>query len=149
MPLPKDLVKSRLAVNEDLNFILSSWLRSYRNTYLVRFVNNDTYFSAQKRLIMRILEQRTVMVISSNEDSDQIIGYLVYGPYSLNPTSVVLDYAYVKSPYRKMGFLRHMVDSVSLDYAKDTKYLCPIITQLSLKLQPKFGYTFNPYIYSK
>ena len=101
------IVLYRPGVAADLDFILSSWLRSCRNRHYFDAWDNDAYyndasgFQAWVKAVLRRPE--TVQTIACPDDDEgQILGYAVTGPN-------VLHYVYVKQPFRKGGIAKGLV----------------------------------------
>lgn len=116
---------------EDIPFIYSSWSRSFRyaivqsrevvegeypcircnKTELVEagfkgngFIEDQIYRHGQRQLIERLLRSSDILVATSSEDQDTILGYIVYQP----PQTI--HYCYVKEGFRKLGICRALVN---------------------------------------
>lgn len=87
----------RQADESDLSFIYSSWLKSYKNTQ--KHVDTDIYFKGQHKLIEKILNVSNVIIVCPEDDTETIIGYIVYRDDKLH-------WIYVKSVYRNLGMAR-------------------------------------------
>lgn len=90
----------RQANEGDLSFIYSSWLKSYRG--IQKHVDSDVYFKGQHKLIETILSISNVIVVCPEDDTETIIGYVVYRGDKLH-------WIYVKSVYRNLGMARTML----------------------------------------
>lgn len=95
----------RAAKQEDLNFILSSWLRSYRDAK--RTVKNKDYFPGQQRLIGALAGKRNLVIGCDADTPEWIAGYAC--GQMLDDGSLLLDYVYVKQPYRERGIGRALI----------------------------------------
>ena len=82
-------------------FVLSSWLRSYRNAPTMRLVDNATYYAKQAELILAVLDASRTTVAADPEDDTVIWGFIVV-EYD------VCHYAYVKHLMRRNGIAREM-----------------------------------------
>lgn len=85
--------------DEERAFVLSSWLKSYRNAPHMRLVDNNTYFAKQAANIMAILDCSRCLVAADPEDDTVLWGFIV----------VEFDfchYVYVKHLMRHHGLAR-------------------------------------------
>lgn len=120
----------REANENDLSFIFSSWLKSYRNTQ--KHVDSGVYFSGQHKLIELILQKSHAVIICPEDDQETILGYMVYSGNTLH-------WIYVKSVFRNLGM------------AKTLLTLIPFVQQYShftaavYFLFPDKTVQFNPY----
>lgn len=92
-------VTLREATEKDVPFIFSAWLKSFRNNPWVKTAPNPVYYKYQHELIERLLSRSSVVVACSEEDSDQILGFMVFEERG---GCNVVHYVYVKQPYRKL-----------------------------------------------
>lgn len=91
--------------------ILDTWLKSYRDSAFARSaINADEhyriddwkllekarYFVKHEKVARRLLKQATTLIASPAEDTDIILGYVVYEPG-------LVHYCYVKPEARGMG----------------------------------------------
>lgn len=94
----------REAKGKDLSFIYSTWVNSYRyGSSLGKSCRNSIFFPEYNRIVDAILEKpRTkILVATTPEDPDTILGYLVHDPD-------VIHYVFVKEVFRKMGIARSL-----------------------------------------
>lgn len=85
-------------------FVLSSWLRSYRNSRAASLVDNPTYFSGQSQVIIHLLDSCSCLVASDPEDKAIIWGFIVF-------RGDVMRYVYVKHLLRRNGIARVLWES--------------------------------------
>jgi GNAT superfamily N-acetyltransferase len=95
-----DLLCLRPARASDSNFICSSWLKSYEMSPYARFMVPKLFYAFHKPILESILQKSLVVVAHSSDDSDQILGYIVYSP---TDSHLYVHYCYVKQVYRNMG----------------------------------------------
>jgi len=97
----------------DLNFILSTWLKSYYDA-LTQYSKraqarlappHEVFFSEHQKKIKERLKASSVFILTTAEDLDQIIGYIVY-------EGDCLHFCYVKAPFRKMGVARRLKEKL-------------------------------------
>lgn len=94
----------RTATESDHNFILSSWLQSYRKHARCQFLPEASiYYKGHEALIKKKLGE--CHVLYNLEDPDQIMGWGC-------GVNGVAHYLYVKAPFRRFGLskiiLKHM-----------------------------------------
>ena len=119
----------------DVNFILSTWLKSYYEELKryghkgAPYPKDDVFFQGHQSRIKEHLPSMTVLVCVAPDDDNQIIGYLACD----NKT---LHYAYTKNVFRKMGVFKALVKSCALDryshHTRFSKHICK-------------GLTYDPY----
>lgn len=129
----------RDAVADDLNFILSSWLKSYRqSSQFARYIPSRLYFEWHQKVIKRILERRTtkVRVAYTPGSPEVILGYFVaedQGDVS------VAHYLYVKKAFRRFGIAKELFSNFGyMEYTHMTDE-CRWILNKVLSL------VYNPY----
>lgn len=89
--------------DEDKNFILSTWLKSYRQLSTSSPVpTGEIYFKWAQDKIKKHLGS---FVVACTDDSDQIVGYAVF-------EDDVLHYVYVKHSLRGFGVANKLLDSI-------------------------------------
>lgn len=81
---------------QDSPFVMSSFLRSYRDEGGNASLSNEVYYALYKPRANRLVDRSTVLVITPEDDAWQILGWIAF-------EDVTLHYAYVKSTYRRMG----------------------------------------------
>ena len=135
----------RPAGPDDLNFILSSWLKSYRRSDFAKGITNQTFFRYHQDLINQILRQNEVTILASAEDDTQILGYMVHAS-----ESPIIYFTYVKNPFRRMGLCRHMYHTFAERFEDDIKIHCThrLPLQQWNALTERYNLDYNPYIAS-
>jgi GNAT superfamily N-acetyltransferase len=101
------------------------------------------YFESAGAVAERILERSVCIVLCSEEDTAQIIGYVVFG------SGPVLHYVYVKQPFRRMGLGRHLVREVVERVGGDRGLPCSHMAanvDIWQAMQKEFDFIFNPYL---
>lgn len=77
-PKLQELIKVRAVRDTDVNFILNSWLKTYKYSgQSVRRVPDSIYFAHYEPLLKKIIKRSDVYVAALREDEDVIVGYLV------------------------------------------------------------------------
>lgn len=132
-------VKLRPAMKEDLNFILNSWLKSYRSSPFAAKMINKVYFSNHQEVIKSILADNLITVACNPEDEGQIFGYMVFN--TLPGNVLLIHYTYIKHTYRRMGIAKFIYDAIKTDdlgvlYTHHTKYADFLSNKLTLIFDP-------------
>jgi hypothetical protein len=91
----------RPAEEDDLGFVIASWVQSYRQQALARDAG-AAYPRQQRRIIQHLLEHANVLVACAPDEPRLILGYAVTGPQ-------VVHYVYVKQDFRRIGIARALV----------------------------------------
>lgn len=111
-------VKTRPAKESDFNFIMSTWLKSYRDSDFAKSIPNDIYYNYHQALIYKILqkEDNSITVLCAPEDEDHILGYVVY-----NTKAPIIFFLYVKYTFRRIGLGKMLFNAVRDFYQKEVK----------------------------
>ena len=120
----------------DHNFILNSWLKSYRNSDFGKKIPNDVYYKSHAILIASILATATTVVACDPEAHHVVYGYLCYSPNNEGPD--YFHYIYCKNSFRKLGIAKALVTAVNPGSAF-------IVTHLTDSLY-RDNLTYNPYL---
>ena len=94
---------------DDLQFIMNSWLKSYRNSDLTNYVPNKLYYDYHGALIKNILNRSLVSIICDVEDPSHVYGYVCY---ELLNEIFILHYVYIKFNFRNMGLCESTLKAV-------------------------------------
>ena len=123
-------IKIRLAVPEDHNFILTSWMKSYldHGNWIFKPTGKVYFAEAQERIKRHL--KGTVLIATTEADENQILGYVV-----LDATTV--HYCYVKNTFRGFKIARALMKKTQgcEFYSQHTTYSKHITK----------GLTHNPY----
>jgi hypothetical protein len=100
----------REVTNDDLPFVYSTWLRSYRyNSQFARKLTNKVYYEWHHKAIERILARgATCSIICDEHDRNVVFGYLVWelaGPHA------IIHFAYVKKAFRNLGLMNQLLQA--------------------------------------
>lgn len=121
----------RAALPQDHNFILATWLKSYRELVMQKPVpERDIYFREHQKKIKEKLESAKCLV-ATTDDSDQICGFICY-------ESDAVHYVFVKTVFRRYGIANKLLDAAAhlSEFSHFTKFT-PFFQRRKL--------TFNPY----
>ncbi len=129
----------RAAEESDLNFIYSSWLKAMRRT--TGHIDKEVFYPNHRRLVEALIDKSQILIACSDEDQNQIFGYLVKEERFKVP---ILHFLYVKSPFRRMGIGTQLFKMIGLPEGA----LMPVthFTAYHEYVAPKWGLVYNPYL---
>lgn len=106
---PLERIHVRPLEEEDLPFIFSSWLRSYRASAFAKRIKKDVYFLWHQLVVERILARPSVSTIVACLDGhpDVILGFIVFEKVKDEPK--IIHYAFVKESFRRMGITKTLM----------------------------------------
>jgi L-amino acid N-acyltransferase YncA len=125
----------------DLNFIMSSYLKSYRTAGDNTRMTNEVYFFNYKKIIARILERCQCLIACDPEDEAHLYGYILYEMIEDMP---VLHYVYVKHVYRYLGIAKQLAEKA---IGKDNKAIVAShVTKIFDNVSKKYNIYYNPFL---
>lgn len=125
----------RLATQDDLTFIISSWTKAMYDLYPHKYALDFT--SHYHRYLNNLLNKSLVAVSCWDESPQDIVGYLVYTSFR---NELIVHYAYTKLDDRKKGILKDL-----LAFANPMG--APIIFTHPAKNEKVMQYFVSKYIY--
>jgi GNAT superfamily N-acetyltransferase len=90
---------------DDRNYVLSSWLRSYAESGEFRGVTRSVYFALYEPLVKQLLARSTVAVATLPDAPDVVLGWMAI-------ESDCLHYLLVKPRWRKLGIGRWLLQQI-------------------------------------
>lgn len=124
----------RDALQEDINFIYATWLRSYRSgSSIGRQARNTVYYREYNKVIDHLLNSSTIKVACLDDDPLIILGYAVFDRDNIH-------YIFVKEAFRRLGIARRLVESSLI-----LPETCTHTTFIADKIIDKFKIEFNPF----
>jgi ribosomal protein S18 acetylase RimI-like enzyme len=133
--IPYDI---RPATTNDFNFIISTWVQSFREHSGVEY---KTYNKHQNQLVRDILSRAITIIACAKEDPNLIHGYLVF---EKTGEDTALHWSYVKSFYRNMGIAKEMLAQIKKNEIYFTHK--PTKEGWLLKKIEEMGMLFCPYL---
>lgn len=107
--LSPDLIM-RPATPDEMDFVLDSWLKSYKFSPWAGVQENHKYFVNQREAIEALLARGAVLTVAEWPETERVAGYICHE----HKDSVdVVHYVYVKDHWRKMGVGKSLVNHVS------------------------------------
>jgi len=114
---------------EDLPFIFSSWLKSYRDSDCAKHIPNEPYFRFHHKIVESILSRAsesgtaTIKIACLADSSENILGWLVSeGP--------VLHYVYIKNAFRRLGIASKLLGDYRPQIYSHRTYAWKLLPQL-------------------
>lgn len=145
-PLKLDLgVRIRKFCEADKNFILSSWMKSYRNEAAVHSVTNDVFFYSHQVLIGEIAKTADIFLACAHDNPDEVWGWLCTqaGPDG----SLIVHYAYTKQRFRRLGLGRQLLEAAG--WVPGVRVWATHWSSKCDYLANKFNAKHNPYLLNK
>lgn len=133
------VVRTMRKESADLNFIYSSWLKSYLSSK--DNVEKRDYFKTETAKIDDVLsrEGAKVLMAVSVDDENLIFGYVVA---EILPKVNYLHYIYVKQVFRELGIARALVGEV-IELTKEHRFLAERIPARGALVKAAERYLIN------
>ena len=135
-------IQVRKAGRADIPFITSSWLRSFRDGYLVRSIPNTVYYYQHHKILEALLPRSVVLIACNEENPDQILGWICA---EVVDTALVIHYMYVKQPFRKFGIAKRLVGILE-ESESPPAVMVTHSTPISRPIIKDKGWVYNPYL---
>jgi len=103
------LFEIRRGKQTDANFILNSWLKSYRHSPLTKSIRGDIYYKHHHDKIIKLLSRSKIACAVSKDEDSQIYGWACF-------EEGVLHYIYTKHSYRGFGIATEILKSLNGPY---------------------------------
>ncbi len=112
-----ELFTIRDALPDDVPFVFNSWLKSYRDSPMVKSIPNTIYYDEHHRVIERLLQKPELcaFVACNPEDSNQIYGYVLAERAFDGQggcVSTTFHWIYCKHPFRGNGIAKALFEKV-------------------------------------
>lgn len=147
-PLPTDetlqqavKIKFRPFEVTDRGFILKSWLKCHRRNHAG--VSDDDYFEGQTYLIFALASKSKIVIACDAENPAFILGFIC-GRMAKNMEDVIIDYVYVKEPYRKNSIGRDLVSH--LGYRQLGRIIATHWSRAVIPISLRYPIQFNPFV---
>ncbi len=134
-------VRLRPASEEDIPFIFSSWLKSYKASPDMTHIDNNIFFTEQHRLIEFLLKNGKVLIACNNIDPTQLFGWICCDKID---NIFCLHYVYVKHTFRKMGICASLLKAFG--HSTEMAGVYTHHTKVMEVLRHKFNLLHHPYI---
>lgn len=134
-------VRLRPVIEDDVNLIFSSWLRSYKPNNANRNLTSTIYFTEHHKVIEKILKSGSTIVAVNDHDPNQIFGFVNFERVE---GVLCVHYLYVKHSFRNFGIGKTLLASAG--YEKDSASIFTHSTRMSERLAAKYNFIYHPYI---
>lgn len=138
------LWKLRQSKPSDESFIFNSWLKSFKDSYMVSGTTTTIYYKEMHGVIKAILEDPTtrVLVACGQDDEDAIYGYAVGQQIG---AALIFHWVYVKHSLRNFGIGRNLEAGIKAAIPHES-VAYTLRTKLTDILTRKDPYVYNPFI---
>lgn len=106
----------RAARPDDVAFITSSWLKSYRDAPAVKNCPNSLYYAAQHEVLNVIVPRAVTLVVTTEALDKPIMGKgIILGYMCAEMTAeriLVVHYIYIKRDFRNFGLARMLLETM-------------------------------------
>ena len=136
MELP---IKIRGLDASDENFIIDSFIKSYRNSIDVQSVARDAYFAGARKLFNRIYMQAEFRIACNKDDESEIYGWLA--AQKISDDFTLIYWANVKINFRKFGIARMLAEPFL-----STKILYSLRSKETFWMRERQLAEYNPFI---
>lgn len=135
----------RRAQEQDMRFVVRSWVDSYRTAYAAGLIQMRTWREVMEPQVQAVLDRpgcRVWVAYAPDEDDDRadLYGWCAAEPEHDQP---LLHYVFIKHAYRKMGIARGLLRKAGIDPERPFTYTCK--TAAAARLRHKIpGGRWNP-----
>lgn len=137
----KPPIRLRKAGQEDVNFIFSSWLKSYKYSHFARDIIKTIYYSEHHKVIENCLQKYETLIACSVDDPTQIYGFINAGR---EEGIFCVNYVYIKHAFRNLGIGKALVNSFDHDF--QTASVVTHTSKVVDRLLAKYNMIYHPYI---
>ena len=141
MSKQKPPIRLRKANQEDVGFIINSWLKSFKYSTWCRNVTNTIYFAEHHKIIERLLKNFDTVIACNDNDPSQIYGFINAGSVD---GIFCLNYIYVKQAFRNLSVGKALLNSFEHDPSTASVYTHH--TRIAERLAAKYNMIFHPYL---
>lgn len=128
-------------LSSDLNFIRSSWLKSYAISHFRKYMNPQVYYSEHSDIVNSILPNCEVLIAVDPEDINHIYSYVVF---EMCGDILIIHYAYTKEIYRRFGFCSKLIKMIK-EASPKRVFISTHANEFFPFLEKKFSLIYNPY----
>ena len=127
----------RAATGEDMTFVISSWLDSFRDSHTAGMISMASYFEIMWPQVEALVDRpgsRTIVACNAG-DARQLHGFITFDTATGSDPPIV-HYVYVKSPFRRWGIARGLFAAAGIDPERplDYTYKTAIVVRLARKI---------------
>ena len=131
-------IAHRAADERYRNFIVRSWLASYRDADSAGMVAVEDWYDVMTPQVVKVLDQPDVVATVAYETTNDDAGSNAYG-FIVGDTSerpALVYYVFVKQPFRRSGVARGLFAAIGVDPEMPFHYVCstPWVSRLQRKI---------------
>ncbi len=133
----------RAAENQDVPFIISSWLRSNRDGPIGKVLTDTVYYREFKPLVQVLMSVVHVIVACDPERPEQVYGWICGERLE---GKIVVHFAYVKQGWRGWGIARRLLGA--LGYQSPEPIIATFVTHIYTggRLHRRYRVINNPWL---
>lgn len=133
-------IKIRAMRDSDFNFIINSWLKTYKYSGPhVRRMLDSLYYEYYEPKVKELIRRSDIYIACLREDEDVIVGYLAIEP---KETFDVIHFVLVKDLWQRMGIGHHLLCAA----APKLKTYFSHWTSPMQSLVNKYPFVYNPFL---
>lgn len=139
-------LRIRPAVSTDVAYLIRTYLANWQDSPTVRRVDRDTFYVEERRVFERLLNEATVLVATSRNDLDYVLGFLLGEASDVGP---VLHWCYVRHAVRRLGIARALVETFCAGQVGTrwfTRWTPSGAAALTRDGRARDGFNHNPYL---
>jgi hypothetical protein len=134
-------------LESDKNYVISTWIKSYRSAPFAQGMNNSIYYTNQHSLIQLTLQTANTLILCNPTDENQIIGYIVYEYINeIVPglSGLTIHYIYVKGMWQNNRIATDLLTKVINENPADVVLSTSYRKRMS-NVMDKLNVIYNPY----
>lgn len=135
-------VRIRTMQDKDFNFIINSWLKSYKYSgSAVRRMRDSDYYIAYEPIVKVLIQRSDIYVACLREEPEVILGYIAVEPAEVGTTDVI-HYLLVKDLWQRIGIGKYLLQAADPGpQSYFTHWTSPMDS-----LANKITYRYNPFL---
>lgn len=138
----------------DKDYIMSTWLHTYRNSSRCWHVAAKEYYFYEAKRMEFLLENQNTVVLCSPDNPDVLLGWCVYKPINDN---LCLHYILIKQEFQGMGLAKKFLKTICQeelghDDIEGIRMVYTYSNKIGHKIRTKYqdqgrcNWRFNPYV---
>lgn len=116
----ENLMSVRPIRSDEINFVLSSWLKSARMTGFWPKVNSKTFFINYQPLIETAIERGSIFVGVPKTEPNIIVAYI---SFEIHKGKLIIHFIYVKNIFRNQRISSHLINHIKKIYKIESDIL--------------------------
>lgn len=136
-------ISIRLIVDDDIPFVLATWLRSYKHgSSFAKRITYPIFYYQHEPIAKKLIGRSTTIIAHLADDPEIILGYMVF-ELNKHGERPIIHYLFTKKDWRNMGIARKLLkeSGLNIDQCQFSHWTYPIDDYFS-KHQSMI---YNPY----